>query len=92
MGGIRQHDRAEVAGGLGRVDGAAVAVFVQIRNPARVVDVCMGEQQCLIGAGGIRQLGIFVDIAALLHAAVDQDAVARCLQLGAAAGDLPVST
>ena len=52
----------------------------------------MGEQQCLIGAGGIRQLGIFVDIAALLHAAVDQDAVARCLQLGAAAGDLPGST
>ena len=52
----------------------------------------MGEQQGLIGAGGIRQLGIFVDIAALLHAAVDQDAVTRCFQLGAAAGDLTVST
>ena len=52
----------------------------------------MGQQQGLIGAGGIGQVGIFVDIAALLHAAVDQDAVTRCLQLGAAAGDLPVST
>ena len=92
VGGVLEHDAAEVAGGLGRVDGAAVAVFVQVRDAPRMVDMGMGEQQCLIGAGGIRQLGIFVDIAALLHAAVDQDAVACCLQLGAAAGDLTVST
>ena len=92
VGRVLEHDAAEVAGGLGRVDGAAVAVFVQVRDPARVVDMGMGQQQRLIGAGGIGQVGIFVDIAALLPAAVDQDAVPRCLQLGAAAGDLTVST
>ena len=92
VGRVLEHDAAEVAGGLGGIDRAAVAIFVQVRDAPRVVDMGMGQQQGLIGAGGIGQVGIFVDIAALLHAAVDQDAVARCLQLGAAAGDLTVST
>ena len=57
-----------------------------------MVDVGVSQQQSFVGAGGMGQVGVFVDVAALLHAAVDQDAVPRCLQLGAAAGDLTVST
>ena len=91
VGGILQHDGAEVAGRIGGIDGAAVAVFVQVRDAARVVDVRMGQQQCLIGAGRAGQVGVLIHVAALLHAAVDQKAVSRRLQLCAAAGHFPVS-
>ncbi len=91
MGRVLQHDGTEVAGGVGGIDGAAVAVFVQVRDAARVVDVGVSQQQSFVGAGGIGQVGVFVDVAALLHAAVDQKAVSRRLQLCAAAGHFPVS-
>ncbi len=45
MGRVLQHDGTEVAGGVGGVNGAAVAVFVQVRDAARVVDVGMSQQQ-----------------------------------------------
>ena len=86
MGGVAQHDVAQVHRGVGGVDRPAVAGLVQVRDAARVVDVRMREQQRLIGAGGVGQVGVFVDVAPLLHTAVDEQAVARRFQLGTAAG------
>ena len=91
VGGVLEHDAAEVAGDLGGIDRAAVAIFVQVRDASRVVDMGMGQQQGLIGAGGIGQVGVFVDVAPLLHAAVHQKAVPCGFDLCAAAGDFPVS-
>ena len=86
VSGIPQHNAAQVHGGIGGIDGTAIAIFIQVRNLPRMVDVGMGEQQRLIGAGCIGQVGVFVYIPALFHAAIDQQAVARCFQLSAAAG------
>ena len=91
MGRVLQHDGAEVAGRIRGVDGAAVAVFVQVGDAARVVDVGMGQQQGFVGAGGIGQVGVFVYVAALLHAAIDQDPMACGFQLGTAARNFTVS-
>ena len=91
MGRVLQHNSTEVAGGVGGVNRAAVAVFVQVRDAARVVDVGVSQQQSFVGARGIGQVGVFVDVAALLHAAVDQDTMSCSFQLGTAARNLTVS-
>ena len=42
VGGILQHDIAQVGGGVGGKDGAAETVFVQVRQPPGMVDVRVG--------------------------------------------------
>ena len=89
VGGILQHDAAQVGGGIGGVDGAAVAVFVQVRHPAAVVDVGMGEQQRVQPGGRNGPFHVLVDVLALLHAAVNHQNVSRRLQQRTAAGHFP---
>ena len=86
MGRVPQHDAAEIHGGVGGIDGAAVPVLVQVGDLARMVDMGMGQQQRLVDARGAGQVRVFIHVASLLHAAVDQQPVPRRFQLGAAAG------
>ena len=89
VGGILQHDLAQVGGGIGGVDRPPEAVFVHIGDAPRVVDVGVGEQNGLDLRRGTGQRGVLVGIPPLLHAAVHQKAMARRLHHGAAAGYLP---
>ena len=70
------------------VDGTPVALGHQGRELTGVVDVGVGQQDGVQLPGGDGQVAVFVDIRALLHAAVDQNALSGGLQQGTRAGDL----
>ena len=88
VGAVAQHDVAEGAGGGGGVDGAAVALLVQQRELARVVDVGVGQQHKVQLRSPDRQGLVFKEILPLLHAAVHQALFIAHLDERAAAGDL----
>ena len=88
MGGILQHDAAQVGGGGGGVDGAAEPVLVKVRYPARVIDVGVGQQNRLHLAGGQRQGRVLIGIAPLLHPAIHQKPMSGGFHQRAAAGHL----
>ena len=85
---VQQHDAAECVGGLGGVNSAAEAVFAELRQKARVVDVRVGEEHRVDLAGSDGQRRVFKHVHALLHAAVDEVEMPGALQQRAAAGDL----
>ena len=86
VGGIFQHDFAQVHGGICAVNGAAESVLVQIGDASRMVNVGVGQKDGFNLTGGAGQVRIGVNVFALLHAAVHQKAVAACFNQGAAAG------
>ena len=92
VGGILQHDFAQVCGGVGGVDRPPEAIFVKVGNPPRVVDVGMGKQNRLNFGRGTGQRCVLVKIASLLHAAVHQKTVPGGLHQGTAAGYLAGGT
>ena len=88
MGRIFKHDVAEVGCRIRRIDRPGETVFVQMRDPARMVDMGMGQQHSLNLGRGAGQVGVLVHTAPLLHAAVNEEAVAGGLHKGTAAGNL----
>ncbi|MNZ82442.1 hypothetical protein D3C78_1011400 [compost metagenome] len=90
--GIHQHQLQQVAGGIRRIDRAAVALRGQAGEQAAMVDVGMGDHHGIqlqgIEGEGLAVVG-FVFAAALTHAALKQDACAVTgLDQVAGAGDL----
>ena len=77
---IHQHDRHQLGAGALGEDRAAEAALDQQRHPADMVDVRMAHHQCVDGLDierkriGIARLHFR---AALAHAAIEQDALAR---------------
>ena len=90
VGGVPQHDAAQFHGGVGGINFAPEAVAHQQRQHTGMVDMGMGSQHPVDFPGSDRNGLIFVDILALLHAAVDQKAPPGGFDHGAAAGDLMV--
>ena len=89
--GVGQHDGAQVLGGAGAVDGAAVAALAENGQPAGVVDVRVGQHDGV--HVGRREREVLVLLARLLaaaleHAAVEQDALAGRLEQVHRARDL----
>ena len=77
VGRVEQHDLGQVAGGGGGVDGPGIALLHQPREPARVVDVGVGEQdeRDLRGVEGEgREVERLLLLAPLMHAAIHQEA------------------
>ena len=92
VGGVLQHDLAQVHGRVGGVNGAPEPVFVDARDHARMVNVGVGQQDGFDFGRCTGQLGVFVHIAPLFHAAIHQKTVPRRLDQRTAAGDLPGGT
>ena len=88
VGGVPEHDIAEVAGGVGGVDGALEAVLVQLGDHAGVVDMGMGQKYRLNLVGADGKGDILEHIGTLLHAAVHHVILAANFQQCAAAGNL----
>ena len=88
VGGVAQHDAAQLGGGPGGEDRAFVAVLHHQGDAPGVVDVGVGQQHAVHLAGGQGQGLVLVDVAALLHAAVHHQVETAGLQKIAAAGDL----
>ena len=88
---VAQHDAAQVARRLRGVDRAAKALLIQQRQVAGVIHVRVRDEHELDLCRRDGDGDILEQIAPLLHAAVDQKAVSRRLQLCAAAGHFPVS-
>ena len=86
MGGIHQHNAAQLRRGLGGVDGAGKALCHQLGNLARVVDMGVGEQYHIHLPRRDRQVAVFVNIPPLLHTAVDENTPLPYRQQGAGAG------
>ena len=93
VGGVGEHDAAEVAGGGGGVDVAVEAVVAELGEVAAVVDVGVGEDDAVDlfgveGEGAIAFHGL--GAAALEEAAVEEDALAvdfeEVLRTGGGAG------
>ena len=87
VGGIHEHNPAQVAGCLGGVDGAGEAVLAQLRQHTGVVDVGMGQEHRLNIGGLYRQGDILENIRPLLHTAVHQIVTGANFQQRAAASD-----
>ena len=70
--GIRQHNGTEVSCGSGGIDRAAIAVFIQLRKHAGMVNMRMGEENAfdLSHADGNRN--VFKNVSPLLHPAIDK--------------------
>ena len=90
MGRVPQHDAAQLHRRVRGIDVAPEAVAHQQRQHAGMVDMGMGSQHPVDFPGSNRDGLIFVDILALLHAAVDQKAPSGRFDQRAAAGDLMV--
>ncbi len=89
---VLQHDLAQIHGGVRGINGAAEPIFIEMRDHARMVNVSMGHQNRFDLGRCAGQLGIFIHIAPLLHAAVHQEPVSRCFDQRTAAGDLTGGT
>ena len=91
-GGVEQHDRHQLGGGLLGEDRAAETARHQLRDAADVVDVRVAGHQ-RIDRLGIEREGFEVRrlhlAAALLHAAIEQDALAGGLDQVHGSGHLP---
>ena len=85
---VAQHNVRQTARGRCGVDLPAEAVFVELRQKPRVVDVRMGQKNSADVLRRDRQRNIFVDVHALLHAAVDQVLLPCQLQQRTASRDL----
>ena len=89
-GGVFEHDAQQVGGGFLRVDGPTKPAFHQHREPAAMVDMRV-TQHHRVERGGVEteSFGIarLVGLAALDHAAVQQQPVARREHLVAGTGD-----
>ena len=85
---VHQHDAAEIHRGLGRIDRAAEAPFVQQGQIPRMVDMRMGQKDRVDRSGIYRQVLIDVDVFPLLHAAVHQITGIAHLQIGHGTGHL----
>ena len=75
VSGVGQNDRAQIDGRWCGVDGAVEAFFHQPRNPAAVVEMRVGEYDCINLAGGDRcvlPVAFAPLLRALKQAAVDQ--------------------
>ena len=90
VGGVPQHDAAQLHRGVRCIDLAPEAVAHQQRQHTGVVDVGVGGQHPVDLARCHRDRLVLVDILALLHAAVDQKAPPGGFDHGTAAGDLMV--
>ena len=88
MGGIPQHDIAQVAGGIRGIDIAPEAVLVELGQHTGVVDVGMGQKDGLHLGGGDGQRRVLKHVEPLLHTAIDQKILAIDLQYRTAAGHL----
>ncbi len=93
VGGVGEHDAAEVAGGGGGVDVAVEAVVAELGEVAAVVDVGVGEDDAvdLLGVEGEGTIALHgLGAAALEEAAVEEDALAvdfeEVLRTGGGAG------
>ena len=86
VGRIPQHNVAKLAGGLGAPYRRPEPVLVQKGNAAGMVNVGMGQKQAVQLAGSHGNRLVFIDIAALFHAAVDKKLLAAGGKQGAAAG------
>ena len=94
-GGVLEHDAQQVGGGRLGPDRAAVSAFDQQRQPAAMVDVGMAEHDRGDGPdveGERLEIAALVLVAALDHAAVEQHAVTRGLDLMHRPRDLTRST
>ena len=67
-------------------------MFHQLGDHTGVVNVGVGQQQRINLAGGQRQLRVFEQVRALLHAVVNQNVVPACLQQGTGTCDLMTGT
>ena len=83
MGGVPQHDIAQIAGFCRGINSAAEAVFAQFGQHTRVVDMGVGQKHRLYLGSRDRQRDIFKHIHTLLHAAVHQIVSSAYLQQGA---------
>ena len=91
VGGVPQHDTAQLHRGVGGVDFAPEAVAHQQRQHTGVVDVGVGDHHGVDVPGGKVQLLVVPLVPALLQAAVHQNLLAVDLQTMAAAGYALVS-
>ena len=88
VGAVAEHDIAEIRRGLCGVHRSPESVGVKGRQISRVVDVGVGQQHKVQLRRRHRNGFVFVDVGALLHAAVHQKLLSRRLQIIAAAGHL----
>ena len=83
---VHKHYIAQLCARFCKIYFAAKAGFVKKRNFARMVNMRMGKQKGIYVARRTRQIAIFIDILALLHAAVDKNFFAAGFKQGARAG------
>ena len=87
---VLEHDVAQVAGGLRRVNLAAEALLIQQGQQPRVVQMRVRHEHEFQLRRRNGDGNVLKHVSALLHAAVHQSAVPCDLQHGAAAGDFMV--
>ncbi len=92
---VLQHGQAEVDGGGGGVDGAAIALRGEQRQVAGVVDMRVGQDDGTELGGGQSQVG--VDLAgllplALVETAIEQDVLPGALKMVRGAGHCTCGT
>ena len=85
VGGIQQHDAAEVCGRFRCIDLTAEPVFIQKRDQTGMVDMGMGKKEIIDIRSGYGDLLIFIGIPPLFHTAVQKDAFAAGFDIMAAA-------
>ncbi len=69
---VPQHDVAQAGGDVGGINRAAIPLFDHQRNAPGMVDVRMGQQNAVQLSGCHGQGLILINVAALLHAAINQ--------------------
>ena len=87
VGRVPEHDGHELSGQPGGHDPAVEALLLQQGDAAGVVDVGVGDDHIVDGAGGKVQHAVVPLVPALLKAAVNEDAGSVDLQAVAAPGD-----
>ena len=91
MGGVFQHDPAELFRCRRRHDAAAETVFIKQRKVPGMVDMRMGQQDKIDAVRRNRQIRVDPDISSLFHSVIDQDMLSRSVQIMTAACYLTVS-